>query len=166
MTLQPGEELAHHDDPHNNKGLDHANGKGLFRWRVRNLEHPAVLPVDGNDIQIPTVPTPEIVDPSIPEQGRPPVNLPYVTPSGPLKLGDVASVLRSKNAGPFEVTFDVMFETGEMYQAVQDSGLLSQSLVEVLYNLTPQEIVWCGWFHQALAWKCTVSPSSRESLLE
>jgi len=31
------------------------------------------------------------------------------------KLSEIAKVCKSKNAGPFEVTIDIMFETREMY---------------------------------------------------
>ena len=37
------------------------------------------------------------------------------------RLRDVASVIRSKNAGPFELTFDVMFEDPEAYERVKAS---------------------------------------------
>lgn len=32
------------------------------------------------------------------------------------KLTDVASVIRSKNSGPYELTFDVIFKDYEMYE--------------------------------------------------
>ena len=37
------------------------------------------------------------------------------------KLKDIASVIRSKNSGPYELTFDVIFKELEMYQKVKDA---------------------------------------------
>ena len=34
------------------------------------------------------------------------------------KLGELASLIRSKNAGPFELTFDVMFDNLERFERV------------------------------------------------
>ena len=35
------------------------------------------------------------------------------------KLIDVASVIRSKNSGPYELTFDVIFKDFDMYNKVK-----------------------------------------------
>ena len=40
-------------------------------------------------------------------------------------LQDVASVLRSKNAGPFQITIDVMFPDQATYLGVLDAGLIT-----------------------------------------
>ena len=39
------------------------------------------------------------------------------------KLTDVASVIRSKNSGPYELTFDIIFKDFEMYQKNKEIGL-------------------------------------------
>lgn len=71
-------------------------------------------------------------------------------------LADVANVLRSKNSGPFEITFDVMFESEEVYRIIKECRILSSKLVEDLFELKPEEVFWCGWFDQARAWKATI----------
>ena len=38
------------------------------------------------------------------------------------KLQDIASVIRSKNSGPYELTFDVIFKEFEMYQKVKEAN--------------------------------------------
>jgi hypothetical protein len=60
----------------------------------------------------------------------------WLTPepeAGTCYLADVASVLRSKNAGPYELTFDIMFPTREVYDKVKNTGLLTMATVCRLY---------------------------------
>ena len=37
-------------------------------------------------------------------------------------IGELARLIRSKNAGPFELTFDIMFADREVYERVKQSG--------------------------------------------
>ncbi len=36
-----------------------------------------------------------------------------------MKLYDVAKILRSKNSGPFELTFDIIFDNEQDYERVK-----------------------------------------------
>ncbi len=56
------------------------------------------------------------------------------------KLMDIAQLIRSKNAGPFSLTFDFMFDRFENYQRVRDSGVINAKLFSRLYG-TPVEDV-------------------------
>ena len=58
-----------------------------------------------------------------------------------VKLRDIAKVIRSKNAGPFEITFDIIFRTKDDYEKVKASGVLNKRLIASLYNLDPQNIL-------------------------
>lgn len=71
-------------------------------------------------------------------------------------LGDAAKLLRSKNAGPYEITFDVMFDRPEVYAAIKRSGILTPDVVAQLYELRPDEMIWSGFFDIALAYKATI----------
>ncbi|KAI1343533.1 hypothetical protein F5Y15DRAFT_412317 [Xylariaceae sp. FL0016] len=71
-------------------------------------------------------------------------------------LGQLARVIRSKNAGPFEVTFDVMFASDDVFLAVEKSGMLSPSIVANALGLGEGDIIWSGFFRPALAYKVTV----------
>src|ERR1700674_4503712 len=42
-----------------------------------------------------------------------------------MKLAELASLIRSKNAGPFILTFDIMFPDDESYLRVKNSGVLT-----------------------------------------
>ncbi|EXJ69917.1 uncharacterized protein A1O5_06990 [Cladophialophora psammophila CBS 110553] len=158
MDLEPGEEYAHEDSI----GENVVAPTGLFRWRIQdisNINH--VLNGEGTTGS-PAKSIQRNSDRRTTQEER---SLPTKTPGvppGPLVLGDVASVLRSKNAGPFEITFDVMFDIEEIYRAIKDSGILSQNLIESLYHLKTEECIWCGWFDQARAFKATI-PRKRNS---
>jgi Domain of unknown function (DUF4387) len=42
-----------------------------------------------------------------------------------MRLAELASLIRSKNAGPFVLTFDIMFPDDESYLRVKNSGMLT-----------------------------------------
>ncbi|KAI0839413.1 hypothetical protein F5Y06DRAFT_22056 [Hypoxylon sp. FL0890] len=74
----------------------------------------------------------------------------------PTILGDLAKVIRSKNAGPYEITLDLIFESRDTYMKVRESGLLSPKTIAAAYNLVESDIVWCGFFDPAQAFKATI----------
>ena len=55
-------------------------------------------------------------------------------------LGELASVIRSKNAGPFQITIDVMFGQESDYQRVLASGSLSAAEIASRYNIRSSEV--------------------------
>lgn len=74
----------------------------------------------------------------------------------PKTLGDLAGVLRSKNAGPYEITFDVIFETEKTCDLVKKSNILEKGVVAKLLDVTEEDIIWSGFFDQARAYKVTI----------
>jgi hypothetical protein len=52
-------------------------------------------------------------------------------------LGEVAELIRSKNAGPFWMTIDVFFATDADYRCVDQSGVLTEEVVARLYRVDP-----------------------------
>lgn len=71
-------------------------------------------------------------------------------------LGDLAAVVRSKNAGPFECTIDIMFDDADVYWRVLRSGVLTRALVCRLYRITDDRLLFLGQFDAALAIKITM----------
>ena len=57
-----------------------------------------------------------------------------------MKIYDAALVCRSKNAGPFQVTIDLMFTTPENYHKVLDSKAFNTNAIGKVYNLAPERI--------------------------
>ena len=51
-----------------------------------------------------------------------------------MKLKELAPVIRSKNAGPFWYTVDVIFDNPELYEAVKKSKIITKELVAKRYN--------------------------------
>lgn len=76
--------------------------------------------------------------------------------SSPKTLGDVARVLRSKNSGPYEITFDVMFETEGEYRLVKNANILDRAVIAKLLEVREEDLIWSGFFDQALAFKATI----------
>ena len=56
------------------------------------------------------------------------------------KLWEVTKLIRSKNAGPFELTFDVIFNDRESYEKVRDAKLISAKWFAETYGLTPEVV--------------------------
>jgi Domain of unknown function (DUF4387) len=56
------------------------------------------------------------------------------------KLIDIARILRSKNAGPLYVTFDIIFDTLKELDAVLDSGVINQQLISDLYRVNLKDV--------------------------
>ena len=57
-----------------------------------------------------------------------------------MKIYDAAFVCRSKNAGPFQVTVDLMFSTPEIYRKVLESPRFTPEVIGKLYNVSPDRI--------------------------
>ena len=57
-----------------------------------------------------------------------------------MKLSDIAQVIRSKNAGPRRLTFDIMFGSDADYQRVAQSSAISAEVIGRLYSVPPSEV--------------------------
>ena len=55
-------------------------------------------------------------------------------------LGEIAKVVRSKNAGPFVMTLDIMFPSKNTYEKVVASGFFTKQLFSDLYNIDNEKI--------------------------
>lgn len=74
----------------------------------------------------------------------------------PTTLGQLAQVIRSKNSGPFEITFDVIFDDLDVYERVKQSGALQRDTLAHLYRVKPEDIVTLMFFDPARAFKMTL----------
>jgi len=77
------------------------------------------------------------------------------------KLKELAKVIRSKNSGPYEITFDIMFSNTGNYERVKSSGVLNKNLICELYHVEPEAIVANMFFDPALAYKFTLRRPDR-----
>lgn len=56
------------------------------------------------------------------------------------QLWQVTKLIRSKNSGPFELTFDVIFKDRESYEKVRDAKLISAEWFARTYRLKPEVV--------------------------
>lgn len=82
------------------------------------------------------------------------------TPSQPAQkpqtLSDLCHIIRSKNAGPYEITIDAMFSSEAEYQEVKASGFLSPRNVADALGISEGDIIWIGFFDPAISFKVTI----------
>ncbi|MCL2202755.1 MAG: DUF4387 domain-containing protein [Defluviitaleaceae bacterium] len=71
-------------------------------------------------------------------------------------LKDLADVIRSKNSGPYELTFDIMFKTEEIYQRVAQAGVISKDAFAALYRIPVGDVMEVVHFDPAKAIKVTI----------
>ncbi len=55
-------------------------------------------------------------------------------------IQQLATVLRSKNAGPFQITLDIIFADAATWQHVVDAGVLSADRIAALYGVEADEV--------------------------
>ena len=61
-------------------------------------------------------------------------------PSAATTLGDLAQLIRTKNAGPFWITIDVFFHDHTDYTRVTDAGVLVAPLIADLYRVDANDV--------------------------
>jgi hypothetical protein len=72
-----------------------------------------------------------------------------------MKLWQVAKLIRSKNSGPFELTFDVILKDREIYEKVRDAKVINVEWFARTYRLKP-EVVSIINYDAASAIKITI----------
>ena len=73
------------------------------------------------------------------------------------RLYDLASVVRSKNSGPFEITLDVLFDDPVIYERVKHSGVITRELIAELYHVDISKVTALVFFDPACGFKATFS---------
>ncbi|MBN1623726.1 MAG: DUF4387 domain-containing protein [Clostridia bacterium] len=73
-----------------------------------------------------------------------------------VKLKDAAKVIRSKNSGPYELTFDIIFRTKELFEAAVDSKVFTRELIAGLYSVDEADVADIVEFIPAKAIKATI----------
>lgn len=71
-------------------------------------------------------------------------------------LRDIASVIRSKNSGPYELTFDIIFKEFDMYNKVKAAKAINEKGFAKLYNIPESDIINLVYFDPAKAVKITI----------
>ena len=73
-----------------------------------------------------------------------------------VKLKDVANVIRSKNAGPFELTLDVLLKEESMFEAMRKADVINKDVIARLYKIPKEDVLSIVYFPNARAIKATI----------
>ena len=70
-------------------------------------------------------------------------------------IRDIAEVCKSKNAGPFELTIDVVFADRAMFEKVRATNVLSPQLFARLYGVKAEDVLFTE-YPAGYAFKATI----------
>ena len=73
-----------------------------------------------------------------------------------VRLRDVASVIRSKNAGPFELTLDILLKDDETFELLRKANVINPSSIAKLYRIPESDVIGIVYFPNARAIKATI----------
>ena len=73
-----------------------------------------------------------------------------------VNIREVAQVVRSKNAGPFRLTLDILFKDRAVYEQVKQGGSVTAETVASLYRLPVDRVTDFVWFDPGKALKATL----------
>ena len=71
-------------------------------------------------------------------------------------LKDIANVIRSKNAGPFELTLDVLLKDQEMFEKLKSVDIINKKMIAELYQIPEADVISIVYFPNAKAIKATI----------
>ena len=71
-------------------------------------------------------------------------------------LKDVANVIRSKNAGPFELTLDVLLKDAETFEKMKAAEIVNKKMIAKLYRIPEEDVISIVYFPNAKAIKATI----------
>ncbi|EXJ56920.1 hypothetical protein A1O7_07264 [Cladophialophora yegresii CBS 114405] len=149
LSLAEGEEGAVAAESHEAGIANTVDGKPLFHWTTVSVGKGEAEPAAAAEDAASST------NGSAKKDYKPGMFELAPIPENPRFLADIAPVVRSKNSGPYEITVDILFSMPEVYELVKASGILTTEVVATLYGLRVDEMVWCGFFDQALAFKAT-----------
>lgn len=71
-------------------------------------------------------------------------------------LKDIANVIRSKNAGPFELTLDVLLKDQQMFEKLRQADVINTKVIAQLYQIPETDVISIVYFPNARAIKATI----------
>jgi len=69
---------------------------------------------------------------------------------------DLVNIIRSKNVGSFELTFDMIFKDKETYEKVKRTKVITKELIAKLYHVPVEKVLHFVEFDPANAIKATI----------
>ena len=71
-------------------------------------------------------------------------------------LKDIANVIRSKNAGPYELTLDVLLKDDEVFNKLRQADIINKDTIAKLYRIPVEDVLSIVYFPNARAIKATI----------
>ena len=71
-------------------------------------------------------------------------------------LKDVSNVIRSKNAGPYELTLDVLLKDDEVFNKLREADIINKDTIAQLYRIPVEDVLSIVYFPNARAIKATI----------
>lgn len=73
-----------------------------------------------------------------------------------ITLKDISNVIRSKNAGPFELTFDILLKEQDMFEKLRAADIINKQTIAQLYRIPVEDVLSIVYFPNAKAIKATI----------
>ena len=73
-----------------------------------------------------------------------------------IALREIAHVIRSKNAGPYELTLDVLLKDDEMFERIRQADVINKQTIADLYRIPVEDVLSIVYFPNARAIKATI----------
>jgi hypothetical protein len=58
------------------------------------------------------------------------------------RIREIAKACKSKNAGPFELTLDVVFDDADLFRRVRETGAINPALFARLYGVPEADVIF------------------------
>lgn len=71
-------------------------------------------------------------------------------------ITEAARVIRSKNAGPYELTLDIIFKNSKYFRLFRDQNIITMKKISELYKVKENDIQNIIYFEPANAIKITM----------
>ncbi len=71
-------------------------------------------------------------------------------------LKDIANVIRSKNAGPYELTLDVLLKDDAVFTKLRKADIINKKTIADLYQIPVEDVLSIVYFPNARAIKATI----------
>lgn len=72
------------------------------------------------------------------------------------RLFETSDVIRSKNAGPYELTFDIIFKEADHFEKFVSANIMTPAVFAKLYDIPVEQIISVIAFAPAKAVKITI----------
>ncbi len=73
-----------------------------------------------------------------------------------ISITELTTVIRSKNAGPYELTFDFIFKNEEIFNKVVAKDIINAELIASLYKIPIDKVISVVAYKPAKAIKATI----------